>query len=142
MLKKQRQQAILRLVRTLQVHTQEELAERLRATGVEATQVTLSRDIRELGLVKTPKGYQEMGTPAPAIRLEDIVAEFLVEARAAQNLVVLKTTPGSAGPLAVALDSAAWPEIVGTLAGDDTVLVIAPDAGAAEEFRRKVTALA
>ncbi len=138
MLKKQRQQAILKLVRSTNIHTQEQLAEELRASGLDATQVTLSRDIRELGLVKTVHGYQELESAAPAPRVEDVISEFLLEARVAQNLLVLKTAPGSASPLAVALDNAEWPEVVGTIAGDDTVLVIAPDSATAEALRRKL----
>ncbi len=141
MLKRQRQLAILKLVRSRQIHTQEHLAADLRAAGLDATQVTLSRDIRELGLVKTAQGYQELESAAPVPHAEEAIAEFLVEARAAQNLLVLKTAPASASPLAAALDGAAWPEVVGTIAGDDTVLVIAPDAATAESLRRKLTAI-
>lgn len=139
MLKRQRQQAILKLVRLRRVHTQEQLAEELRAAGLEATQVTLSRDIRELGLVKTVQGYQELASAAPSPSVEDVAGEFLLEARVAQNLLVLKTAPGSASPLAVALDHADWPEVVGTIAGDDTVLVVAPDAATAEALRRRLS---
>jgi transcriptional regulator of arginine metabolism len=118
MLKRLRQQEILKLVRSRHIHTQEQLAEALGRAGIDATQVTLSRDIRELGLVKTAQGYQELSV--------------------AQNLVVLKTTPGSASPLAVALDQSDWAEVVGTIAGDDTVLVITPDAASAKAFRMKL----
>lgn len=141
MLKRQRQQAILKLVRTRHLHTQEQLADELRAAGFDATQVTLSRDIRDLGLVKTGQGYQQLDSVPHSPNVEAVVAEFLAEARAAQNLLVLKTAPASASPLAAALDGAAWPEVVGTIAGDDTVLVIAPDAATAESLRRKLMAI-
>jgi transcriptional regulator of arginine metabolism len=131
---------ILKLITAHRVHTQQELASRLQSLGVEATQVTLSRDTRELGLVKTSDGYRQMqnGAPTAGPTLAAITAEFLLDARAAQNLLVLKTAPGSASPLARALDEAAWPEIIGTIAGDDTVLAIAPDAASATRARRKL----
>lgn len=138
MLKRLRQQEILKLVRSRSVHTQEQLAEALGRTGIDATQVTLSRDIRELGLVKTSQGYQELSTAKPAPDVHEMANEFLLDVRVAQNLVVLKTTPGSASPIAVALDQANWTEVVGTIAGDDTVLVITPDAGSAKAFRSRL----
>ena len=111
---------ILKLVHTQPVHTQEDLARLLRAVGIETTQVTLSRDVRELGLVKTPEGYREMG--------RETGPQFhLLTVKTAQNLVVLKTAPGNASSVAAALDREAWGEIVGTIAGDDTILVITPD---------------
>ena len=139
--KKFRQGQILKIIRGRSVHTQEELAEALEAEKIRATQVTLSRDIRELGLVKTAEGYREITAleePADADEARRAVQEFLTDVRQAQNLLVLKTDPGNASSLAAALDRAAWPEVVGTLAGDDTVLVIAPDAGAAEGLKRRL----
>lgn len=138
MLKRLRQQEILKLVRSRSIHTQEQLAEALGRTGIDATQVTLSRDIRELGLVKTAQGYQELSTAKPAPDVHEMANEFLLDVRVAQNLVVLKTTPGSASPIAVALDQANWTEVVGTIAGDDTVLVITPDASSAKAFRSRL----
>ncbi|MBL8218251.1 MAG: ArgR family transcriptional regulator [Bryobacterales bacterium] len=138
MLKRLRQQEILKLVRSRSIHTQEQLAEALGRSGIEATQVTLSRDIRELGLVKTAQGYQELSSAKPAPDVHEMANEFLLDVRVAQNLVVLKTTPGSASPLAVALDQANWTEVVGTIAGDDTVLVITPDSSSAKVFRTRL----
>lgn len=138
MLKRLRQQEILKLVRSRHIHTQEQLAEALGRAGIDATQVTLSRDIRELGLVKTAQGYQELSSAKPAPNVHEMADEFLLDVRVAQNLVVLKTTPGSASPLAVALDQSDWAEVVGTIAGDDTVLVITPDAASAKAFRTKL----
>jgi transcriptional regulator of arginine metabolism len=105
--------------------------------------VTLSRDIRELGLVKTSQGYAVPSAVAapPGPDLETVVREFLQDVRVAQHTLVLRTAPGSAGPLAEALDHAGWPEIVGTVAGDNTILVVAPDARAAEGLRQKLLAL-
>jgi transcriptional regulator of arginine metabolism len=140
MSKSYRHGQILKLIRTKPIHTQEELAQELRKAGLEATQVTLSRDLRELGLAKTIDGYQEVvsdeAEAGPQLRL--LAAEFLQDIRTAQNLVVLKTAPGHANSVAVALDGEQWPEIVGTIAGDDTILVIAPDNRTAETVEKKL----
>jgi transcriptional regulator of arginine metabolism len=141
--KKFRQGQIQKIIRSRNIHTQEELAEALQAAGIHATQVTLSRDIRELGIVKTPEGYRERqaleGAPA-ADEAWRAVDEFLRDVRLANNLLVLKTDPGNANPLAVALDRAPWPEIVGTIAGDDTVLVISGDNQSARKLQERLTA--
>ena len=137
--KNYRQEQILRLVRSRHLHTQEELAGALRREGIEATQVTLSRDIRELGLLKTPEGYSSTpAASAPSVPgFESVAREFLRDVRLAQNLLVLRTPPGHANALASALDNAEWPEVIGTIAGDDTVLVVAPDTKTAESLRSK-----
>ena len=135
MTKTQRQAAILATISRAPIHTQEDLAEALRDRGVEASQVTLSRDLRELGVFKTVEGYRE---PGPRLAQEDsntlpsVIRQFLTEAIPAQNLVVLKTRPGGAAALALAIDRARWPEIIGTVAGDDTILAVAPTQKAAE----------
>ena len=99
---------------------------------MDATQVTLSRDIREMGLVKTAEGYRALPPQDRPDDLASLAGEYLRDVRLAQNQIVLRTAPGHASPVAVALDSADWPEVVGTLAGDDTVLVICPDGSVAE----------
>jgi len=131
---------ILKLVRSKSLRTQDELARALRAVGVRATQVTLSRDIRELGLVKTPEGYVRPAEAAAPTGpdLATVLREFLLDVRVAQNLLVLITPPAHASSVAEALDQAAWPEITGTIAGDNTVLVIAPAAKKAAELREKL----
>lgn len=133
---------ILNVVRTHRIRTQGELVQALRKLNVDATQVTLSRDIRELGLVKTPQGYvvPAMGTK-PSPDLGTVVREFLQDVRVAQHTLVLQTMAGSASPLAEALDHAEWPEVVGTIAGDNTVLVIARDLKTAEILRKKLLEL-
>ncbi len=138
-MKVQRQQAILDTVSGEPVRSQEQLRRRLRARGFRVTQATLSRDLRELGLVKGGTGgaYLMPGdAPAagPATALDRAAAEFLVRVDRVQQLVLLRTGPGQAGVLSVALDRARLPEVIGTLAGDDTILAIAPDA-------RRATAL-
>lgn len=133
-----RQGQILKLIRAAPIHTQDDLARELKEThGIQTTQVTLSRDMRELGLVKTQEGYRQV-TPATGPDFATIAGEFLRDVRAAQNLVVLKTSPAHASSLAVALDQESWPEVVGTVAGDDTVLVISSDSAAARQLCQKL----
>jgi len=132
---------ILNVVRSQSVRTQEGLAEALRKVGIDATQVTLSRDIRELGLVKTPQGYVMPVAATMRRDLGAVVREFLQDVRVAQHTLVLQTMAGSASPLAEALDHSGWPEIVGTIAGDNTVLVIARDMKTADALRKKLLEL-
>jgi transcriptional regulator of arginine metabolism len=138
MSKNYRQGQILKLVRAKEIYTQDELAQELKAQGITATQVTLSRDLRDLRLVKTPEGYQEIAADESTPKLETLAREFLRDVRAAQNLLVLKTDPGYASPIAVALDNEDWEDVVGTIAGDDTVLVVAPDNATAERVRLRI----
>jgi transcriptional regulator of arginine metabolism len=132
---------ILNLIRSRSIFTQDELARALKETGVDATQVTLSRDMRELGLVKTADGYRELGSESAALQFATLAAEFLRDVRLAQNQVVLKTAPGHASSVAVALDDEEWPEVVGTIAGDDTILVICPDPKVAEVVKTRLLGL-
>jgi len=136
-----RQGQILKVIRSKEIYTQEELARELQALGVPATQVTLSRDIRELGLAKTGNGYRPMPVESSGPTLEYVVNEFLQDIRVAQNQLVLKTSPGNANALAVVLDREELEEVAGTLAGDDTVLVIAHDNDSAEKLRRLLLSL-
>lgn len=133
-----RQGQIGKILREKAIYTQEELARELSARGIAATQVTLSRDLRDLGLVKTAEGYRQLPAEAAGPTLDDVVNEYLQDIRIAQNLVVLRTSPANASSLAVAIDAAQLPEVVGTLAGDDTVLIITPDAAVAESFRQRL----
>ena len=133
-----RQGQILKVIRGKEIYTQEELARELGQLGIQTTQVTLSRDMRELGLVKTPEGYRQLPPEASGPQLGDVANEYLLDIRVAQNLVVLRTSPGNASPLAVAVDREELPEVVGTVAGDDTVLVITPDAQTADKFRKQM----
>jgi transcriptional regulator of arginine metabolism len=130
-----RQGQILRLIKARRIHTQEQLAQALGEMGLQATQVTLSRDMRELGLVKTAEGYRQV-EQAPGPGIATMAAEFLWDAVAAQNLVVLKTAPGHASSVATSLDGEDWPEVVGTIAGDDTILVVCPDSATAVQLQK------
>lgn len=133
-MKERRQRAVLTLVATRPVRSQEELAALLEAQGFETTQATISRDVKELGLVKVPlKGPAADGQfkyvlPGAAVnfasRLHRVVNELVVSIEGSVNLVVLHSPPGSAMMVSAAIDEAAWPEVIGTIGGDDTVLVI------------------
>lgn len=136
-----RQGQILKLIRNKEIYTQEELARELADVGIQTTQVTLSRDMRELALVKTPEGYRQLPTETSGPDLSDVANEYLQDIRLAQNLVVLRTSPGNANTLAVAIDRAEWQEVVGTVAGDDTVLVVTSGSAQAGQFRRRMLEL-
>jgi transcriptional regulator of arginine metabolism len=145
MSKRLRHFALQKLVREKTLRTQEALAAELARKGIEATQVTLSRDLRELAIVKTSEGYRERDavaqTSASLSNLTHVLHEFLRESRVSQNLVVLKTNPGSANAVALALDTLNLPEIVGTVAGDDTIFIAANDLASAHLLERKLANL-
>ncbi len=123
MTKNYRQGQILKLIRTKRINTQDELARELRDQGIDTTQVTLSRDIREMGLAKTADGYREILPDLTGPSLAQVMAEYLLDVRLAQHFVILKTSTGSANSLAFALDQEDWAEVAGTVAGDDTVFI-------------------
>ena len=134
-MKARRQSAIVEIVQRAPVRSQEQLRRSMRAAGFDVTQATLSRDIRELGLVKggSDGAYQAPSPPHRTPRngqtlLNRAAAEYLMRVDRVQQMVLLRTGPGQAPLLGVAIDAAQLPEVVGTLAGDDTILVIAPDA--------------
>ena len=142
-----RHQKILDLVRTGGVLNQEQLRSMLAHEGMVVNQSTLSRDIRELELVKGARGYQlaspdAPATAAPKTHLDDAVATYLLSTTPAQNLVVLKTAPGHAQALAVALDRSHLEGILGTLAGDDTVLLVTAEPAVARALHERLLAIA
>src|ERR1700690_1047928 len=145
MSKTSRHKAILDLLDEGPVESQDSLQRQLERKGFEVGQATLSRDIHELKLVKGTDGYQRAGegTGSDSVlpSVMHLVHQFVVEIRQAQNLLVVKTTVGSAQPVAAALDASDWPEGVGTLAGDDTVLVIAADKQKAQALARRIREL-
>jgi transcriptional regulator of arginine metabolism len=136
------------------VRSQEELAERLSRHGLRVTQATLSRDLDELGAVRLrgPDGTPRYALPAqpghaglgaePSARLARVVSELLVSAEASANLVVLRTPAGAAQLLASVIDQAGWPGVLGTVGGDDTVLVIARDPAGGDGLARALLRLA
>lgn len=133
-----RQGQILKTIRNREIYTQEELARELAGLGIQTTQVTLSRDMRELGLVKTVEGYRQLSTEPNGPFLKDVVNEYLQDIQVAQNLLVLRTSPGNASTLAVSIDRQEEADVVGTIAGDDTVLVITPNNEAADSLKKKM----
>lgn len=126
--KRYRQGQILKLIASEAISSQHDLRRRLAQLRLRVTQATLSRDLHELQLVKTAEGYKPLGAPAveenPEQHLARAIREFLRDIRPAQNLLVLRTPPGGAQPLAAAVDRQNWKEIAGTIAGDDTILLI------------------
>jgi transcriptional regulator of arginine metabolism len=141
--KRFRQGQILKVLSGQPVASQDELRRRLGHLGVRVTQATLSRDFRELRLVKTTAGYRPLSTATadessslPA--LARALKEFLLDIRPAQNMLVLKTPPSGAQPLAAAVDAERWKEVAGTLAGDDTVLVICSSRSACNAIQKRV----
>jgi transcriptional regulator of arginine metabolism len=132
--KHQRQETLLRLVREQRLSTQQDVARALRAAGYPATQATVSRDIVELGLVKTVRDGRHVYAPPERVpasggldRLRRFCEDYPVQSAVAGNLVVLRTPPGTANALAIALDTSGFSDVVGTIAGDDTVFVAAHD---------------
>jgi len=148
-MKPRRQAAIRDVVEHEAIRSQEQLRQRLAARGFDVTQATLSRDIKEIGLVKRSSdgAYQPGDAEAPPAplavhALSRAVAEYMASAEPVQQLVVLRTGAGQAQLLGVALDRARLPGVVGTIAGDDTILVIARDARSAQSLVRKLDHLA
>lgn len=132
-----RHRAILEALRQGPIASQDDLQRALRKRGFKVGQATLSRDIRDLNLSKTSAGYAlPQGEGAAALALppvQRLVREFVLDVRPAQNLLVVKTIIGSAQPVAAALDEQEWDELVGTIAGDDTILIVCPDKDAARK---------
>jgi transcriptional regulator of arginine metabolism len=123
------------------IASQDELRRRLALRGFHVTQATLSRDIHDLHLYKGPAGYSiasngDQDDSLPGIR--EVLRTFGLEARQAQNLLVVITNTGSAQPVAAGIDYEDWPEVVGTIAGDDTVLVICPDDRQAKTLKTRI----
>jgi transcriptional regulator of arginine metabolism len=143
-----RQEAIVDLVRSGTVRSQGEFQHLLRKRGIVVAQPTLSRDLRELGLAKTPRGYLALQAAvaqfAPAATREEKLRRalrgFALSMQAAGSLVVIKTPPAAAHPVARALDEAELAGVIGTIAGDDTVFVATPSDRAARALARRMTA--
>jgi transcriptional regulator of arginine metabolism len=140
-----RHNAIRELVATASVASQDELRRKLVRRGFDVTQATLSRDIHEMRLYKGPNGYaipngsgtgHDEDDELPSIR--DVLASFGLKVKQAQNQLVLVTTAGSAQPVALGIDHEDWDEVVGTIAGDDTVLIICPDPKRATALRERL----
>lgn len=146
---RRRQDEIAAVIRQQPIHSQDELLAVLRRRGFRLTQPTLSRDLRDLGLAKTAGGYvlpSDLGGASTVVafvpkekreeRLHQLVRDSVTSVIAAGNLVVVRTPPASAQPVASALDSAALPDVLGTIGGDDTIFIAVKTAAAAEELAR------
>jgi transcriptional regulator of arginine metabolism len=137
-----RQRAVLEALKQGPVASQEDLQKALRKRGFKVGQATLSRDIHDLNLSKTatgyvlPQGEGGMGQVLPPV--QRLVREFVLEVRPAQNLLVVKTIVGSAQPVAAALDEQEWEGVLGTLGGDDTILIVCPDKDAARNVAVRI----
>ena len=144
-MKQQRHTAIRELLVTASVLSQDDLRRRLAKRGFTVTQATLSRDIHELRVMKGPNGYalpengDEEDNDMPGIR--ETLSNFGMEVKQAQNLLIVITTTGSAQPVAAALDYEDWPELMGTIAGDDTVLAICADSKQAAMLKARMEGL-
>ena len=141
MSKLSRHAAIRDVIATRELSSQEELRRALFRRGHRVTQATLSRDIHELGLVKTAEGYKAPQGEEAEIHLPSIdrlIQEFVYDVKTAQNLVVVKTSPGSAQPVSAAMDAEEWDEVVGTIGGDDTILAIASNAKSAGKLAQRI----
>ncbi|MBZ4644751.1 MAG: transcriptional regulator of arginine metabolism [Petroclostridium sp.] len=148
-MKYDRHSKILELIESNVIETQEELAEKLKSSGFDVTQATVSRDIKELRLIKVlaengKYKYAAINTPDANItgRLRTIFAESVTNIDFAMNIIVIKTLSGMAQAAAAAIDAMNWPEIVGSIAGDDTIMVITRSEKnsreLAEKFRKMI----
>ena len=143
--KSDRQKALLDVIAKHAVATQSEIKELLKARGIEADQATLSRDIKELGLVKTSEDgthyrYSPLEAVSPSVHMKAsaILARLVRKVDCSGNLLVVKTDPGEASPVGLALDRMGWPEVVGTVAGDDTLLVVAREGTPARKLAKRI----
>ena len=144
-MKRARQAEILNIIQAVDVETQEQLLDELKARGFSATQATISRDIKELRLVKELSGggyryafSERKGLADSEVRLRNIFKEGVTSVDLAQNIVVVRTMPGLASAACSALDGMEIPGMVGSLAGDDTGILIMRDNASAERFNQEV----
>jgi transcriptional regulator of arginine metabolism len=149
-MKQARHRAIGDLIVQRPIRTQQELASALRDRGFRTTQATISRDVAELGLIKVPRdGVQAYALPPRLVeaeatgeeRLRKLLRDLPFELRESGLLLLLRTLPGSAHAIAAALDRTRWPEVTGSIAGDDTIFIACPDKGALGRLRKRLTTL-
>ena len=148
-MKSKRHLKILNLIKKEDIGTQQELVARLHEAGIEVTQATVSRDIKKLGLIKVPDGHGSYKYSLSSKRskgdvedwMKKMIQDFVVEMDFSENLIVLKTLLGTAGGLAAAIDNSKWEEIMGTVAGDDTILLVVKDRKYTEKVFNKIKEL-
>jgi transcriptional regulator of arginine metabolism len=145
--KKARHALILEIVTDQAVASQEELRQLLRGRGLDVTQSTLSRDLRELRLARipTPEGVRyaspEMGLESSRAALEDVLPQFFHSVDGVGELLILKTIPGGAQPIAEAIDAEGIPDVLGTIGGENTILIICRSSGVRERLSRRIERL-
>lgn len=148
-MKARRHMKIQGLIAKEPIHTQEELAEKLREEGFDVTQATVSRDIKELGLIKVPTSDDEYRYAIPGEkhpsnlheRMKRMLRETVVSINDSENLVLIRTIPGNAHALASILDNSNWEEVIGTVAGDDTILLVVKPKEAVPEVLARLSRL-
>ena len=148
-MKNKRQTKIIELVTSFDIGTQEELADRLSNAGFNVTQATVSRDIKDMQLVKIPCGNGKYRYAYPMDsqtlhsedRMQRLFKELVKKIDYSENIIVVKTMPGAANSICAALDNARWPEVIGTVAGDDTILAVVKASSMAEEVALKLEAM-
>ena len=144
-MKARRQLKILEIIRRQRIGTQDELSGELKKSGYKVTQATVSRDIKELGSVKIPFENNEFyyahpgenRLPRSGERLKRVFLDSVIGFDASENLIIIKTNPGGAQGVASAIDQAGWDEIIGTVGGDDTILVVVKPKGAADAVLKR-----
>lgn len=149
MVKARRQLKIQEIISKEVIRTQEELAARLKEEGFEVTQATVSRDIKELGLIKIPTADDQYRYAVPGKsqsqnqqeRLKRMLRETLVSMDFSENLVVIRTLPGNAHALAELIDNSDWPELIGSVAGDNTILLVIKPKEDTPRVIERITAL-
>lgn len=144
-MKRNRQEKLLELISRYEIETQDELIERLRENGYSATQATISRDIRELQIAKMTTGrgtyryvLPKHADPSPAVNFSVALIDSIINVQYAQNLVVLKTYPGLASAVAAGIDRMQANQILGCVAGDDTILIVTQDEDCARMLSEQV----
>lgn len=143
-MKNRRQAKIINIVKSMQVHTHDELIDALKAEGVQVTQATVSRDIKELGIIKVPSADGGSVYSVPEVVSEpnrnrvDMVSDSIRAVNAALHTIVINTFPGMAPAVAAAVDSVMHNDILGSVAGDDAVIIIAKSIESANELEAKI----
>lgn len=139
--KKKRLEAIRQLVESKDISTHQQLVKELHQLGFKVTQATVSRDVTALGLKKIRRKGRSVYSPPEIEEVRRMLQDFVGEVGLSRNLIVVKTLPGTAQGVASKLDDLSWPELVGTVAGDDTVLIVAKSDQGGQEISKKLTKL-
>lgn len=148
-MKARRQMKVQEIITKQIIRTQEDLAEKLHLSGFDVTQATVSRDIKEMGLIKVPSANDEYRYAVPnelhptnlQDRLKRVLRETVVSINDTESLVVIRTIPGNAHALAAVLDNSNWEEVIGTIAGDDTILLVIKPKEAVSGVLERITTL-